>query len=225
LRLAVRNLILALGALAFAGLAIIVIFRDEPTPAKQPIGRTLSAFPIPGSGSASASTQISFRGAGAAEIGTIEVTGSSSGRHVGEFRAHSDGKGASFMPRAPFSAGERVSVRTATDVRGANGGDFTFTVAQTPERKSPRPAEGPEVGNGALQSYDTEPDFQPPAVTVTTAEPGRAPGLVFLAPKAGKGQDGPMIIDDAGETVWVQADAAETWPPTSGCSATRTGRC
>jgi hypothetical protein len=44
-------------------------------------------------------------------------------------------------------------------------------------------------------------------VTVTTNKPGTAPGLVFLAPKAGNGQDGPMIIDNAGRLVWFHATA------------------
>ena len=56
-----------------------------------------------------------------------------------------------------------------------------------------------------MQSFRTRPDLDPPAVTVTTAKPGRAPGLVFLAPKAGRGQDGPMIIDDKGDMVWFKA--------------------
>ena len=39
---------------------------------------------------------------------------------------------------------------------------------------------------------------------MTTAKAGRAPGHVFLAPKAGRGQDGPMIIDDRGDLVWFK---------------------
>ena len=31
---------------------------------------------------------------------------------------------------------------------------------------------------------------------VSTREPGRTPGLIFLAPKGVHGQDGPMILDD-----------------------------
>ena len=44
----------------------------------------------------------------------------------------------------------------------------------------------------------------PPNVTVGTAAPGRAPGFVFLAPKGGRGQDGPMILDDKGQMVWFK---------------------
>src|SRR5699024_6928247 len=53
--------------------------------------------------------------------------------------------------------------------------------------------------------YVTRPDLAPPAVTVA---PGGAPppGYVFLAPKQqgvpGPGQ-GPLIIDGAGEPVWI----------------------
>ena len=56
-----------------------------------------------------------------------------------------------------------------------------------------------------MQSFRSRPDLDPPSVTVTTAKPGRAPGVVFLAPKAGRGQDGPMIIDDRGDMVWFKA--------------------
>ena len=41
-------------------------------------------------------------------------------------------------------------------------------------------------------------------MTVSTNKPGTAPGLVFLAPKAGRGQDGPMIIDNQGHLVWFK---------------------
>ena len=56
-----------------------------------------------------------------------------------------------------------------------------------------------------MQSYATRQDLAPPSVTVTTDKPGTAPGLVFLAPKGGRGQDGPMIIDNRGKLVWFKA--------------------
>src|SRR5437764_6094948 len=58
---------------------------------------TVYVFPIPGGRVASPVTQITFRGVPAAELGTIQVTGSVSGTHSGMVTAHSDGDGASFL--------------------------------------------------------------------------------------------------------------------------------
>ncbi len=90
---------------------------------------------------------------------------------------------------------------TDDNVVNATNGDFTFDVGESTGRKNRLP-ELPSVGNGAVQYFATRPDLMPPAVTVTTNKPGHAPGLVFLAPKGGHGQDGPMIINDKGQTVW-----------------------
>jgi hypothetical protein len=168
---------------------------------------TVSAYPLPGSRSAGARTQISLRGAPPAALGAVVVIGSRSGRHTGRLRAHSDGHGASYVLTKPLRAGERVTVRTALDVAGASDGDYGFTVARRPPQPPTRPAELPDVGQGAVQRFATRPDLVPPAVDVTTSRPGMAPGMVFVAPKAGRGQDGPMILDRAGHVVWFKPAA------------------
>jgi hypothetical protein len=185
----VRSLIAAGSALLSLGLA-------QPAAAA-----TISAYPAPGTRTAMTETQISFRGAPPAALGTIAVSGSRSGKHAGTLQAHSDGQGASFVAAKPFRAGERVAVRTGLDIAGAHDGDFGFTIG-VPTVHGPRVGESPRIGRGTVQTYATQPDWEPPSVTVSTVKPGRAPGLVFLAPKAGRGQDGPMIIDDAGRLVW-----------------------
>ncbi len=38
----------------------------------------------------------------------------------------------------------------------------------------------------------------------TQAHDDTAPGYIFLAPKRGTGQDGPMIIDGDGQPVWFR---------------------
>jgi hypothetical protein len=162
---------------------------------------TISVYPAAGVTTAMPGTQISFRGAPASQLGPITVTGSRSGRHTGKVEAHSDGNGASFVPDKDFRPGERVTVRTQLDVVGAHNGDFGITIGE-PTSVGPRMGEAPNVGRGAVQTYASEPSFQPPAIVIRTANPGRAPGLVFLAPKGGRGQDGPMIIDDSGKLVW-----------------------
>ena len=51
-------------------------------------------------------------------------------------------------------------------------------------------------------AFRSRPDLSPPAVEVTTRVHNTAPGYIFVAPKAGAGQDGPMIVDDHGQVVW-----------------------
>jgi hypothetical protein len=166
---------------------------------------TISAYPLPGTRTAGAETQISLRGAPPKTLGHIVVTGSRSGRHTGTLRAHSDGMGASYVLAKPLRAGERVTVRTDLDIPGAHDGDYGFTVARRPPAPPTRPAELSNVGKGAVQRFITRPDLVPPAVDVTTNRPGTAPGLIFVAPKAGRGQDGPMILDGSGHVVWFKA--------------------
>ncbi len=119
-------------------------------------------------------------------------------------RAHSDGNGASFLPAKPFRAGERVTVRTGLAVAGARDGDFAIRIARPAREPRVRGQDPPSQGRGAVQGFATRPDLQPPAVAVTTAKPGHAPGYVFLAPKGGHGQDGAMIVDPAGHPVWFK---------------------
>jgi hypothetical protein len=173
----------------------------------------ISAFPVPGAGTVSTQTQISFRGAPPEALGTIEVMGSRTGAHPGELRPHSDGQGASFVPAAPFRGGEAITVRTGLEVLGAQDGDFRLRVArgQAPAttgvpplpriREPSPPAERPPL--------ESRRDLRPPAIVLTRpAAAGTTPGNVLIAPKrlfgrrrAGE-QQGPMILDGRGEIVW-----------------------
>src|SRR3954471_13069896 len=194
----VRKLSLALGAMAASCcLSTIGLAKAQTEPV------TYSVYPVPGTLTASAKTQITFRGGDAASIGTITVKGSRSGTHAGTFTPHSDGQGASFVPTKPFTENEKVTVSTDRAIAGVKGGDYSFEIGDE-TRRTLRPVEAPDVGRGAVQSFATRKDLSPPAVTVSTNKPGTAPGLVFLAPKAGRGQDGPMIIDNRGQVVWFK---------------------
>ena len=87
------------------------------------------AFPTPGSHVASPKSQIVFRGVPITSIGTVTVVGSKSGIHAGTLRGDSDGRGASFLPATPFSAGETVTVTTSLNIAGGSRGVFRFTVS------------------------------------------------------------------------------------------------
>jgi hypothetical protein len=166
--------------------------------AAAPARAAVVAYPLPGTTTASKDTQISFRGAAPAALGGVTVRGSRSGRHRGRLRAHSDGQGASFLPARAFTPGERVTVR-------ARGVRYGFAIGRRPAQPRTRPGERSDVGRGAVQRFASRPELAPPAVTVDTRADGRAPGLIFLAAKHGRGQDGPMIVDDFGRLVWFNA--------------------
>ena len=53
-----------------------------------------------------------------------------------------------------------------------------------------------------VQTFRSRPDLSPPTIAVTTQVHGTAPGYIFIAPKEGPGQDGPMILDTLGRLVW-----------------------
>jgi hypothetical protein len=82
--------------------------------------------------------------------------------------------------------------------------------ARTPEGGSPDvsrvwPAqEGSSAASGRAWDFRSRPDLRPPAVEVNTGGRGLASGYVFVAPKLGEGEHGPMIFDDVGRPVWFR---------------------
>jgi hypothetical protein len=105
----------------------------------------------------------------------------------------------SFVPARPFTPGERVSVRSRART-------YSFRVARRAPLPQSRDASSSDVGNGAVQRFRTRTDLVPPAVTLTKRG-ATQPGLIFLGVKGGRGQDGPMIVDDTGRVVWFKAIA------------------
>ena len=163
----------------------------------------VDVFPVPGSHFASPQTQIAFRGIPAGQLGTITVTGSSSGQHAGTVEADSDGDGGSFIPDPadPFTPGEVVTVSTSLNIEGSGTGAYQFQVA-TPAGSLPllkRP-QLPRV-NGDVWYFRTRPDLTPAAVTITKSDPGLA-GDIFVAPQIGPLEQGPEIIGPRGGLIW-----------------------
>ena len=60
----------------------------------------------------------------------------------------------------------------------------------------------------ARRAYKSRPDLKPPVITITGSGSKVAPGYVFLTPANGVSPDGPMIIDNTGDLVWLRPDAA-----------------
>jgi Arylsulfotransferase (ASST) len=174
-------------------------------------GTSVAVSPLPGSRSASASTQLSFLGVAPSALAGISVRGSSSGAHPGTLRPYSQGDGASFLPRTGFVAGERVTVKGRVR-SGSRATRFTYVFAvawSSPIAHLP-PGRQSAGTAGQVQHFHSRADLQPPAITVATSAPQVAPGDIFTSPYSGPGQDGPMVFDNRGALVWFKPLASGT---------------
>ncbi|MGH2868858.1 MAG: arylsulfotransferase family protein [Solirubrobacteraceae bacterium] len=190
--------------LGAAGAAAVLIASLWSAPGSSASSSAVDVFPTPGAQVATPSSQITFRGVPAASLGTIVVTGSSSGNHPGQIVADSDGRGGSFLPTSPFTAGEQVTVATGLNVVGGSGGSFHFTIA-IPARPIPGAAPKPATRvRGDVYRLATRRDLIPAAVTVTKLPDHAGSGDLFVAPQNGPFQQGPMILGPYGGLVWFQ---------------------
>jgi hypothetical protein len=195
-----RVRVAACAVLVAAGAAV------GPAAVAEAASSPVAVFPVAGGHVAAPSTQITFRGVPASQLGAISVTGSTSGAHPGRIVSDSDGDGASFIPAHSFKAGETVTVTTGLSIVGGNGGSYSFTVA-SPAGGIPlagvRPAR--RVRNDIIR-FVSRSDLVPTAVTVTKkASPSvAAGGDLFIAPQYGPVQNGPMIIGPFGGLIWYQ---------------------
>ena len=181
------------------GIAAVDAARTPP--ASLAASPSVNVFPIPGGRAAAPQTQITFRGVSPASIGTVSVTGSRSGAHTGRVLADSDGRGGSFLPDHPFSAGETVTVSTGLNIVGASNGAYSFQVSNP---VSPLPVlHWPPASRSRndVQFYHSRKDLSPVSVSVTKRG-ATADGDIFVAPQWGPAQDGPMILDPNGNLVW-----------------------
>ena len=209
------------GLLAAALVAVVVVRQEAPSAASNPAPAAIGALagtavpagahvpngavtvsPAPGSRTADPATQLSFLGRPVADLGTITVTGSSSGVHLGRLLPYSTGDGASFVPDQPFVAGETVTVHTSLPIAGASSGTYQFVVADVvPLTAGPHP---PPLRTdvAGVDHFASAPALQPPTVTVDARHGALPSGSWFLAPKGTTGQAGPMIVRPDGQLVW-----------------------
>ena len=198
-RVTVRRVAATLGCLLGA---IGPLMLAGPAHGAPRVGPQVYVFPIPGSRVASPETQIVFRGVPITGIGPVTVVGSTSGVHAGTLRGDSDGRGGSFLPLAPFTPGETVTVTTSLNIAGGSRGVFRFSVAipagAVPEKLG---VSAPRVPGDVLK-FHSRPDLRPVAVRVTHRSRTALPGDLFLTPWYGPLADGPMIVDGNGGLIW-----------------------
>jgi Arylsulfotransferase (ASST) len=186
-------LAIALLALAAGVIAWFATGADRPSVSVYPGARTVAA---------SATTAITVRGAAAGDLDDVVVTGSRSGRHTGRWTTHPDGNGAAFVPDEPFTAGERVTVDVGRHVAGAPGDQASFGIARPPAGPMPPFDAAKAPTDPDVQRFRSRPDLRPPAVDVRVASAAASEGKIFVAPKRGATQQGPMIVDEQGRLVW-----------------------
>jgi hypothetical protein len=185
---------------AIAGAVLAVLAFASPAHAR---GVQVHTFPGNRTAVARVETQVSFRGAPAAALGTVTVTGSVSGAHPGRLLPHSDGQGASFVPDRRFSPGETVAVTSAA-------ASLSFKVARRPPpgQVNDGTLPLPTLPPAAVDRFRSRPDLQAPVVRITKRTKAKlAPGLIMLAPFSPKGSprpDGPLITDNQGNLVWFK---------------------
>ena len=168
----------------------------------------VTVTPLPGAMDASYRTQISFMGVPAGSLTGIEVSGSRSGRHGGALVSYSQGDGESFIPAVPFTQGERVTVRAGLiGPGGVTPFSWKFIVAEVDvvshNLETPPPPPPPPRAS-EFQRFVSRPDLAPPTVTVGAQAAGASGEDIFIAPYAGTGQYGPMILDPAGRLLWFK---------------------
>jgi len=127
-------------------------------------GTSVDVSPEPETDTANPHTQISFLGVPAAQIHEVSVVGRRSGAHAGALHGYSQGDGASFIPSAPFDAGERVTVR-ATIGPGPSPSPSPGSGASSPSPGSGASSPGP--GPGASSSAGD------PGSGASSAAPGK----------------------------------------------------
>ena len=213
-----RALILGPAVAVGLGLAASSAAAGQPGPTCTPASLNNSALkagavtvsPLAGSRDASPQTQISFLGVPAGDLSAVSVVGSRTGAHGGRLAGYSQADGASFVPSHSFDEGERVTVRARVRVGGrVHPLVDQFAIAQQDAISSTPEAVHPGRPNEA-QGFHSRPTLHPPVVAVTAQSPAVAPGDEFVAPYAGPGQAGPMILDPSGGLLWFKPLPAHT---------------
>ncbi len=181
----------------------------------------LDVQPFPGTPDASPHTDVGFPALVPAQIRSLTVVGSRSGRHSGRLVELPGGGGAAFAPARPFRAGERVSVRatlsspaagTATGAPGATHVRFSFGIAvRVPaaaghlEQSSADSATSAHAARppAGVASFYSAPSLHPPIPIVSGTDPDPGQGDIF-GDVENSWQVGPLILDPQGRLIYFQ---------------------
>jgi arylsulfotransferase ASST len=200
-----------------AALAVVLAVSAGGSPSRgASASSTVDVYPIAGTRVANPATTISFRGS--TNIKGLTVSGSKTRTHSGRLVKHSDGTGVSFVPDGQFRENELVTVHSTTRLTGAtDAGNVRFRIYTRPDQKTlDQIAKGdhsdPEGDPSEAQHFRSRTDLRPPDLKVTTNEAGASKDPIFLAVKAGPGQNGPTIRAADGRLIWFRRTSQDVSP-------------
>jgi hypothetical protein len=197
-----RPYVVAVALIAAVGFGASGLLRSSARADTSP-APPVTISPLPGTPDAAPTTQISFLGVPSSELSQVVVRGSRSGSHDGTLKAYSTGTGASYVLAHAFSPGESVTVTAVVTINGEPSTIGThFSIGRLFRAVYPPPGAAPVVDSATAQTFASLPHLHPPKVTVTTPAADSALGDIFLAPKDGAPQQGPMIVNPSGQLVW-----------------------
>jgi hypothetical protein len=162
----------------------------------------VATFPMAGTPTASPKTTVSFRGAAPDALTGITVKGSESGSHEGTLKPHPDGNGVSFVPKKGFKRGETVTVDAKQKLLGQKHGKVTFRIAEKAPVGVPTEVRADPAGHPDGEQRFKSTSLKPLTLKINKRTSKAAPGDLFVALKAGAGQDGPVITDSSGQLIW-----------------------
>ncbi|HKP90090.1 MAG TPA: arylsulfotransferase family protein [Thermoleophilaceae bacterium] len=162
----------------------------------------IATFPMAGTPTASPKTTVSFRGDAPAKITGIVVKGSRSGRHGGTLKPHPDGNGVSFVSKKDFRPGETVTVDAKQKLVREKDGVVKFKIAEKAPVGVPTEIRADPAGHPDGEQRFKSSSLRPLTLKINKRTSKAAPGSIFVAPKAGAGQDGPIITDATGQVIW-----------------------
>src|SRR5204863_2787613 len=110
--------------------------------------------------------------------------------------------GGSSLPSQPFLPGETVTVQTTLNIAGASNGTFGFTIASPASPLPYRPALIVSRVPGDVWRFRSRTDLAPPAVKLLKTSSRAEREDIFLAPQFGPVENGPEILDSAGNLIW-----------------------
>ena len=215
-------------AIALVGLAVVVVvavllatgaFEDASGPAPACLPSTLhhsarlasagiDVSPAPNTDTANPHTQISILGRPAGDIREVKAVGQLSGPHAGRLKPYSQSDGASFVPNAPFVAGEQVSVKLVFDNPptsesvSATVASYQFRIDTPYSTANAERFPNPQASPADYQSFATLPGVQAPRLNVTLPDRDPSAGDIFTSNGPSAGRYGPLIYTPQGRLVW-----------------------